>query len=154
MKQNFRRYSDREREQFSLRRQSHSAAIDQPIDGRRPTAEDLYETILPQYADAINNDGVVDNDLTLQDAQRIGSVTWQVDPDHGSDQHSDDPDIVMRKLIFPGEFSSYEENPYATLDVTPRRKYSSVKDKVKKSIHQVKAVPFIDVNIVDRSYTD
>ena len=137
MKYNIRRMSDIERESFSTRRTSHVLGIDPPVDGRRPTIDDLYESILPQYVDALNNDAV-DSDSSSQETRRYGSVTWQLDRDHDTDQANEDTDRVLRKLI-TGE--SFNNTPTSESDpFSPKRKQSSVKDRVRRSLHQVQVL--------------
>lgn len=145
VKYNIRRLSDIERESFSIRRTSRCGVLEVPKteDGRRLTLDDLYVSILPEYTNV--NEGS-ERDFSVQDTQQISSVAWQLDEDPEPDQRSDDPDVVLRQLFFPGEFldSDFRRHRQTATDdsgtVTPRRKASSVKQKVKRSIHQVSTI--------------
>jgi len=142
VKYNIRRLSDIERESFSKRRTSQGGALEppKPSESRRVTLDDLYDSILPQYTDAFANDDV-ELETSTQETQRIGSVAWQLEEDPDPDEQSEDPEVVLRKLFFPAEFSNPEDSrqrmPTDGANSATRRKTASYKQRVKRSFHQV-----------------
>ena len=151
VKYNIRRLSEIERESFSMRRTSQGGLLEPPNPGeeRRPTMEDLYDSILPQYADALQDHSGTLNDSDSSSQETVAVQKWGGSSSHLSglpwlmdfdpEQHlSDNTDTVLRKLIFPGEFSDEEEGQRTVNGSSPRRTTSSVKDRVKRSFHQVR----------------
>ena len=159
VKYNIRRLSEIERESFSVRRPSHNIPLETlspGVDGRRPTLDDLYESILPQYTDTLSN---VDN-MTLESdssSQEVVSTStkrwaptgygpWQQDgPDVGHNEDGGDTEAVLRMLFVPGDFERRMED--GSLDLSSlggssrartRPTSSSVKDRVKRSFNQMR----------------
>lgn len=159
VKYNIRRLSEIERESFSVRRPSQNISLETlnpRVDGRRQTIEDLYESILPQYADTLNN---IDN-MTMESdssSQEVASVStkrrptagygpWQQDgPDLGLSEDGGDTEAVLRMLFVPGDFERRMEDgslDYNSLGGSSRARTrptgSSVKDRVKRSFNQMR----------------
>jgi hypothetical protein len=145
VKYNIRRLSEIERESFSIRRTSQGGLLEPPNPNmdRRPTLDDLYDSILPQYTDVLQDQShTMNNNETDSSSQETvqkwggSSFPWLMDCE--PECRSDNTETVLRKLIFPDQFSDDEEGQRTVNGTSPHRATSSVKDRVKRSFHQVR----------------